>query len=150
MDFAVYGAQPALSESQWQRLRGLQVLVSDDNPISQMVLQQLLEGVGCVVTLVDNGEDAIRQFTQQRFQLVIMDAMMPKLDGPRTISVLRELERREQWPAAALLLLTADAVGVAKGRYNTPHIDGYMSKPFSRYELLTEVNRLLELRAASN
>lgn len=124
----------------------LQVLVCEDNHVSQLVVKHMLTSVGAHCTVVNDGEEAVRQFAYTEFDLILMDAMMPKMDGSRAIAVLRDIERRDQRKRTPLLMLTADSVGVARGRYDGDGVDGFMTKPFTRHELLSTLIKLLAER----
>jgi CheY-like chemotaxis protein len=121
----------------------LQVLVCEDNHVSQLVIQHMLSSVGARCTVVGDGEDAVRQFAYTEFDLILMDAMMPKMDGSRAIAVLRDIEQREGRKRVPLLMLTADSIGVARGRYAGNGVDGFMTKPFTRNDLLSTLINLL-------
>lgn len=132
-----------LSDQQLEVFNQLKVLVCEDNHVSQLVIKHMLSSVGAQCIVVDNGEDAVRQFAYTEFDLIVMDAMMPKMDGSRAIAVLRDIERREGRDRVPLLMLTADSVGVARGRYDGDGVDGFMTKPFTRHELLSTLISLL-------
>lgn len=137
------------SDSELAVFAGLHVLVCEDNHVSQLVIRHMLSSVGAECVVVGDGEDAVRQFAYIEFDLILMDAMMPKMDGSRAIAVLRDIERREGRKRVPLLMLTADSVGVARGRYDGDGVDGFMTKPFTRNELLSMLIRLLAERQPS-
>lgn len=140
-------AHPAqLRDDELEVFAQLKVLVCEDNQVSQLVIKHMLTGVGADCIIVDDGEDAVRQFAYTEFDLILMDAMMPKMDGSRAIAVLRDIERREGRKRAPLLMLTADSLGVARGRYDGDGVDGFMTKPFTRHELLSTLIKLLAER----
>ena len=60
---------------------GARILLAEDNLVNQQVLKGLLGHLGATVTVADNGEVALEQFRQGRFDLVFMDCQMPVLDG---------------------------------------------------------------------
>lgn len=134
------------SDSELAVFDGLHVLVCEDNHVSQIVIQHILASVGVECVIVADGEDAVRQFAYTEFDLIVMDAMMPKMDGSRAIAVLRDIEKREARKRVPLLMLTADSVGVARGRYDGDGVDAFMTKPFTRNELLSKLIQLLAER----
>ncbi|QCI80013.1 response regulator [Hankyongella ginsenosidimutans] len=68
----------------------LRVLSVDDNPTNQMVMNVLLKALGQDVVLAGSGEDAIRLLQQERFDLVLLDLRMPKIDGFDVIAFVQE------------------------------------------------------------
>jgi CheY-like chemotaxis protein len=132
-----------LSDADLAIFANLQVLVCEDDHVSLLVIKHMLSSVGAHCTEAVNGEDAVRQFAYTEFDLIVMDAMMPKMDGSRAIAVLRDIEQREGRKRVPLLMLTADSVGVARGRYDGDGVDAFMTKPFTRHDLLSTLIHLL-------
>ncbi len=116
---------------------GQRVLLVEDNLINQRLAERLLTREGCIVTLANNGLEAIAQWEQATFDLVLMDCNMPELDGleaTRRIRV-RERERRSRTP---IIALTADAMESVRQSCLHSGMDDYLSKPI-REERLREV-----------
>lgn len=70
-----------------------QVLVTDDEAISRMILKAFLESVGYQVTLASDGEEAIQYFKEMLFPFIIVDFNMPKMNGIAMVTEIRRLER---------------------------------------------------------
>jgi two-component system capsular synthesis sensor histidine kinase RcsC len=68
----------------------LRVLVVEDNAINQRILREQLEHLGCAVTLASQGDEALRQWRAQPFDLVLTDLNMPVLDGYQLARALRD------------------------------------------------------------
>ena len=85
-------------------LTGRRVLVVEDQPINQQVLQELLEQVGAHVTIAADGRDAVVAVTRAegRYDIVLMDLQMPVMDGYEATLLLRRLWSAEQLPIIAL------------------------------------------------
>lgn len=67
----------------------LHILLAEDNPVNQMVACKLLEKSGCSVVVVDNGLKALDAVAQESFDLILMDCMMPEMDGYEAASQIR-------------------------------------------------------------
>ncbi|HEX9426828.1 MAG TPA: response regulator, partial [Candidatus Polarisedimenticolia bacterium] len=98
----------SLSEGR-ARLNGL-ILLAEDNPVNQEVVRAMIESIGCQVTITPDGEAVLDAMTRQKFDLVLMDCQMPKMDG---FEATAELRRREQAtpgsPRMPVIALTANA-----------------------------------------
>ncbi|MNV71821.1 Sensor histidine kinase RcsC [compost metagenome] len=82
----------------------LRLLVTEDNPISQLILREQLEHLGCAVVLAGNGEEALNLPDLMRFDAVLTDLNMPRLDG---YEFTRRLRQRGY--AGPILGITANA-----------------------------------------
>lgn len=108
------------------------LLVEDDESISEMV-EKYLRSEGFVITAVDNGEAAIKQFEMYAFDLIILDIMMPKLDGLEVLRIIRETS------ALPILIMSAKDSDVDKALGLGLGADDYLAKPFSLLELSARV-----------
>jgi len=127
------GAQPqAAQEVQPGTLR---VLVADDNALNQNLLRRLVTKLGHTVDVVSNGREAVGAVAQQAYDAVLMDVLMPEMDG---LAAAEAICRR--WPRGnrpRLIALTAMAGPGDQERCLRAGFDDYMSKPV-RLEELTE------------
>jgi DNA-binding response OmpR family regulator len=119
--------------------RVLRVLVVEDEPSIQRGLCDVLTFRGYRSEAVDNGRHALDRLASERFDLVLLDVMLPELDG---FSVCRELRARGlQLP---VLMLTAKGAEDDVLRGFEVGVDDYVCKPFSVRELLARVEALLK------
>lgn len=108
------------------------LLVEDDEAISEMV-GKYLRSEGFTITTVDNGEAAIEQNASSIFDLIILDIMMPKLDGLEALKIIREKS------AVPILIMSAKDSDVDKALGLGLGADDYLDKPFSLLELSARV-----------
>ncbi len=87
--------------------RGAQVLVADDNPVNQVIVQAMLHDAGVACVLAGDGQRALDALALERFDLVLMDLQMPLLDGLAATRALRERERSEGAPRLPVIAMTA-------------------------------------------
>jgi DNA-binding response OmpR family regulator len=117
---------------------GQRVLVVDDDPTVSDVVRRYLERAGLAVTLASDGHAALRAFETERPDLVVLDLMLPGIDG---LEVCRRLRSRaEEVPIVMLTALGEEAdrvLGLQLGA------DDYVTKPFSPRELVLRVQSVL-------
>ena len=118
------------------------VLVAEDNPVSAFAAQEMLKRLGCQVSVVGNGREAIEAFKQQSFDLVLMDCWMPEVDGFEATETIRDYERDNRpSPHTPIVANTAHAMKIDQDRCLTAGMDDYMSKPVTLEKLRTIVQR---------
>ncbi len=108
---------------------GLRILAAEDNHVNQLVLAALLEAGEVELSLVSNGQDAVEAYGQSGFDLILMDMLMPVMDGPRAISNIRQLERAHGRARTPIIVLTANAMQHQLDGYSNLDIDGVVAKP---------------------
>ncbi|MFG6449752.1 ATP-binding protein [Roseateles sp. BYS180W] len=128
------------------RLQGT-VLLVDDNPVNLLVACSALERCGLQVLQATNGLQALQMLQERRFDLVLMDCVMPQLDGFETTRLWREREQAEGLARTPVVALTASAVNGDRGRCLEAGMDDYLVKPFELEELMRLVERHLPPQA---
>ena len=113
------------------------ILLVDDEPAIQTLLAYPLRKDGYEVVIAVNGNQALDCFAEQRFDLVVLDIMLPKMDG---IEVCRRLRTRSQVP---IIMLTAKDDEVDKVVGLEMGADDYITKPFSLREFRSRVRAAL-------
>ena len=132
----------ALGKS-WDELRGLRVLLVEDNGVNQEVAATTLRTVGIQVEVASNGMDAVTAVHQAwdagtPFSLVLMDRHMPGMDGLQTTRQIRLDPRCSHLPIVAM---TADVVGAAREECLAAGMNDFVSKPFATELLLLTIAR---------
>ena len=112
----------------------MKILLVEDDPMLRDGLVDLLQGAGHDVEEVVDGADGVNRGREEAFDLVILDLMLPKIDG---IEVCRRL--RTARPALPILMLTARGAEEDKVRGLRAGADDYVTKPFGARELLARV-----------
>ena len=109
---------------------GKQILVVDDNESNLMVIRQLLKHTEVHTDLIDNGRDAVGLCEQKKYDLILLDHMMPEFDG---IDVLHSIKEHpfEQNYHTPVIVLTANATEGSRQEYLELGFDDYISKPVS-------------------
>ena len=123
---------------------GCSVLLVEDHEINRKLAQILLERMGYRCAMVNDGQQALERLALEHFDVVLMDVMMPVLDG---LSALRELRTRESLLGlrTPVLMVTAHAMTGDKERFLAAGADGYVSKPLSQEALKKEITRVCNI-----
>lgn len=105
----------------------LRILVAEDNRAMQEILRALLEAGGHQLTFVSNGRDAVAMAASRTFDVILMDVMMPMVDGPTAAQRIRELGGRAG--GIPIIAMTANALVGDRDRYIAAGMTDYLSKP---------------------
>lgn len=116
------------------------VLIVDDEPNIVLSLEFLLRQQGYEVSVARDGEEALATAEKQPLDLVVLDVMLPGLDG---FEVCRRLRERPDLAGLKILLLTARGREVERVRGMEEGADAYVRKPFSTRQLMKTVAELL-------
>ncbi len=122
-------------------LTGLHILLAEDNPVNRKLAITLLEKLGHRVQVAEDGEQAVAAFAPGRYDLILMDMMMPGMDGMHAIAHIRELEKGR--PATPIIAVTAHAMRGDMERFLDGGADGYVAKPIRFDELKREITRVI-------
>jgi len=109
------------------------ILVVDDEPQVVWVLQLALDAEGYEVLTARNGVEALAQITEAHPELVVLDVMMPRMDG---WSVMRELAKLPADERPRVVMVTALASGRDRATAAALGVDAYVAKPFDMDHLL--------------
>lgn len=112
----------------------LRILAAEDNPLEQANIRNLLERLGHQLVLVGNGREAVEECEQATFDLILMDILMPVMDGFEAVRLIREHERLKgsQTPIIALTSYSLQAV---QERCAKAGMNGYLPKPVSQAKM---------------
>jgi diguanylate cyclase (GGDEF)-like protein len=117
-----------------------QILVVDDDPDIARFVEVNLRSAGYDVSVASDGEEALDRASELRPDLVLLDVMMPRIDG---FEVAQRLRRNPQTANTSIIMLTAKALSTDKVLGLTAGADDYIIKPFDPIELLARVKGTL-------
>ena len=117
------------------------ILIVDDEPNIVIPLQFLMEQNGYSTLVAQSGEEALEMISKERPDLILLDIMLPGVDGFEVCEIVR---LNPEWRNTRVIFLTAKGrdVDIAKGM--VLGADEYITKPFSNQQIIDTVKRLLE------
>lgn len=116
------------------------VLLAEDDPVNQMVVEEMLKMLGCDVDVVNDGDAARRAAAQGRYDIVFMDCHMPVMDGYEATRHIRSDEQRSG-TRRPIVALTADSLASDRVRCIESGMDDFMTKPVSSAQLSAAIER---------
>ena len=119
------------------------VLLAEDNAVNQEVAKAMLESLGCQVTAVGTGTDAVAAVKATDYNAVLMDMQMPELDGLEATRAIRDHEARTGRGRVPVIAVTANAFAKDAEACFSAGMDAYLSKPFSLGTLHVRLARWL-------
>ena len=129
-------------------LNGLRVLLAEDNPINALLARTLLTRVGCLVDVVQDGEEAVAAAAAAPYDLVFLDIRMPRLDGFGAAQRIRALSGPTA--AAPIIALTADAGDQDRARALKSGMDDFVTKPIDQARLYAVAARFTDRAKAAS
>ena len=121
-----------------QPLKGVRVLVVEDNAVNQLVVTELLHSWGCIVVAADNGKIAVETTAKEFFDVILMDVQMPIMDGFEATAAIRAQELVSQ-KRTDIIAMTANAMSGDRERCLRAGMDSYLSKPLQPSALLEKL-----------
>jgi signal transduction histidine kinase/DNA-binding response OmpR family regulator len=116
-------------------LKNLNVLVAEDNHLSQKVIRGMLAKLGVQATAVANGREVVEEVSRHNYDVVLMDCDMPFMDGYAATQAIREWEKLTNRRATPILALTAHILDEHKEKSRLSGMNEHLSKPIELSEL---------------
>ena len=137
-------ARPVLAEAARETRLPHRILLVEDNPDNQRLAARVLEGAGALVDNAENGEVAAAMAKDTLYDLILMDLMMPVMDGFQATARIRESEAAPN--RVPIVALTAHATEGFRDRCLASGMDDYLSKPFKKERLVALVDQWVDRR----
>ncbi len=122
------------------------ILVVEDNLVNQKIAVKMLESMGHKADIAQNGMEALRSIQNNHYDIVLMDIIMPEMDGNTALREIRKLEAQdsEQKRHIPVIALTANAFKEDKMNALKNGFDGFLAKPYHRSDLENALERVIQ------
>ena len=114
----------------------LVVLLAEDHPTNQRVVELILNSADIELEIVENGRDAVAAFQRRRFDCILMDMQMPEVDGLQATREIRALEQSLGLPRTPIICVSANALADHVAASRRAGADSHLAKPFRADALL--------------
>jgi len=135
---------PVPSDAAMKRLRGLKILLVDDNAVNRQVVKLFLAQLSPKFVEAMNGQEALDRLHDEQFDLVLLDVHMPVMDGKEAIRHIRG--SGNAWRTLPVIALTADAMSGDREKYLALGMSDYVSKPLDQRELTAKIAGVMGVR----
>ncbi|HWV16773.1 MAG TPA: response regulator [Cellvibrio sp.] len=134
-----------VNEEDLSVVKDASILVAEDNELNQEVAMGLLTEAGCIVTIANNGKEALQLLTKHSYDLVLMDMQMPVMDG---VNATEEIRKDTAFNDLPIIAMTANAMVQDKERCISAGMNDHIAKPIDPDELFKTLIRWIKPRAA--
>jgi len=132
-------------EKQEASIRGMHILLAEDNELNMEIAEFMLQNEGAVVTKAWNGQEAVELFEKSRsgkFDVILMDIMMPVMNGYEATKRIRSLDR-EDAKEVPIIAMTANAFTEDRIRAKAARMDEHVAKPVDVELLIKVIHKLV-------
>jgi CheY-like chemotaxis protein len=121
--------------------RRLKLLLAEDNRTNQLVVTKMLKDAPLDITIAKNGLEAVAQFRSERPDIVLMDMMMPEMDGLEATTQMRRIEAAGGGRKCPIVALTANALQAHREKCLQAGMDDFLSKPINKKALTDAIGK---------
>ena len=116
------------------------ILIVDDNNLNIKVATRVLSNFNFVIDTATSGEECLNKVKETKYDLILMDIMMPNMSGETTLQKLKEINGFN----TPVIALTADALAGAEARYISKGFVGYLAKPFNKEQMKEKLDMIFK------
>lgn len=127
---------------------GLPLLLAEDDPTSQKLVRAFLTKLGYAVDVAGNGHEVLKALHEKEYGLVLMDAMMPGMNGYEATAVIRDKESSVRNHDIPIIALTANAMNSDREKCLAAGMDDYLAKPLEFTDLVAMLDKWLGIKDA--
>ena len=142
----VYGSRNAIKTSAIHTIKGKRILIAEDNELNAEIAKTVLEDVGALVTRVEDGQQAVELFKEKptgTFDAILMDLMMPIMDGYTATREIRSLERSDS-KTIPIIAMTANAFQEDAEKCIAVGMNAHLAKPLDIEKVMITICHLVK------
>ncbi|MGL1892527.1 MAG: transporter substrate-binding domain-containing protein [Spirochaetaceae bacterium] len=125
----------------FNKVRGANILLTEDNQINQEVARELLESEGFIIDIANNGKESVDMANEKAYDIILMDLQMPVMDGyDATIAIRKQEQNRD----LSIIAMTADAMTGVRDRVLEVGMNDYVTKPIETNKLWLALTKWIE------
>ena len=133
----------SIIKQNFNKRKHFKLLLAEDNPINQKVILKILSSAGFNATPTINGSEALAEYTQNDYDLILMDIQMPEMDGLEVTAHIRKMNKPKK--DVPIIAITAHALIGDREKCLKSGMNEYISKPIKSFELLKMIDKLLKV-----
>lgn len=122
---------------------GARILIAEDNVVNQTVARKLIEKLGCIVTIAEDGQQAVERWQQDDFDLIFMDCQMPSVDGFEATRRIRSAESERQRARIPIIAMTANVMPADQAACREAGMDDHAAKPVALHAIAHKLQNWL-------
>lgn len=142
--FDIKGLEKKLVEGDGLMLPNTSVLIAEDNLVNQVFIKEILEEMQIECTIVTNGKEAIDAVKTKHYDLILMDCLMPEMDGWDAAGKISDLKQSGVIGDIPICALTANAMQGDREKCINSGMNDYLSKPVRKKQLKEKVYQLIQ------
>ena len=124
-----------------EHIKGALVLLVEDNEINQQVAKEILEGAGLIVSMANDGQEAVNAVKENNYDVVLMDIQMPVMDG---YTATREIRKEDRFKELPIIAMTAHAMAGDEGKSLQAGMNGHVTKPIDPDQLFSTLQKWIK------
>lgn len=136
---------PQSNQATYQTSNLVKLLIAEDNRTNQLVVTRMLKDAGFDITIAANGVEAVERFKEVQPDIILMDMMMPVMDGVAATVKIREIERAARSRGCHIIALTANAMESHRNKCIRAGMDDFLSKPINKKALIATIQKWVEV-----
>ncbi|MEX1001575.1 MAG: response regulator [Crocinitomicaceae bacterium] len=129
-------------------LEGLHILIVDDEVFNRRLLSNILTKYACTFKEATNGKEAIKLAGEEKFDIILMDARMPEINGIKATKIIRKENLKSS--QSPIIALTAAVTEEDRDTYKEAGMDGFLAKPYQENDLLKAIEQVLSVSKDNN